>query len=660
VTRVRALLTLLAGLFLTAPALASAPTISPEVAEQIARAFQQGGGERILNFVSDVRVERNGDLDVTETIRLIALGQEMRHGIQRDFPTSYRNKLGQRTTVGFSVVSVERDGRPEPYKLIAQSNGKRVRIGDADTLLPLGEHSYVIRYRTTRQIAYGDAQDELYWNATGTGWTFPIDQAEARITLPSPAQFGDRAAYTGAQGSTDRDATVIAERPGYIAFATTAPLPREAGLTVAAAFPKGVLDPPAAGQRLRWWLADWGALGAGALGVIALLGYYFRAWLTVGRGPRAGTVVPMFTPPDGLSAAAARYISRMGLDDRAFTAAIVELGVRGQLRIRKEGDGWLSKGTTTLERTPDDRALPEPESAMLASLFSAGDSIALKQTNHSRLQGARGALEQGLEAQYLDTMFRRNREWAAFGVIAIALAMLAVALVGTMVRSPAPDRTAMVAPVIAFACLLGAHWLYRVTQRTTRGTKLLAWLGAAAFGFGAAIYGIAAVTDAVEAGQWSVLLPLLALPVALSAFAWIAAPTREGRAVMDRIAGFKQYLGITEEARLDTLHPPEKTPELFERYLPYAIALGVENRWAERFAGVLAAAAAAGATGSAMGWYAGSGNVWDDPGGFAGSVGSSLNSTISSASTSPSSSSGGSSGGGSSGGGGGGGGGSGW
>ena len=62
--------------------------------------------------------------------------------------------------------------------------------------------------------------------------------------------------------------------------------------------------------------------------------------------------------------------------------------------------------------------------------------------------------------------------------------------------------------------------------------------------------------------------PLLALPLVISAFWWMGAPTKRGRAVMDRIAGFEQYLSITEEDRFETLHPPEKTPELFERYLP--------------------------------------------------------------------------------------------
>ena len=91
--------------------------------------------------------------------------------------------------------------------------------------------------------------------------------------------------------------------------------------------------------------------------------------------------------------------------------------------------------------------------------------------------------------------------------------------------------------------------------------------------------------------------------------------------------------------------------------MPYAIALGVENRWAERFQGVLAAAAAQGQQGFA--WYSGSSSPWNDTDGFVSSVGSSLASTVSSASTAPGSSSG-SGGGGSSGGGGGGGGGGGW
>ncbi len=153
---------------------------------------------------------------------------------------------------------------------------------------------------------------------------------------------------------------------------------------------------------------------------------------------------------------------------------------------------------------------------------------------------------------------------------------------------------------------------------------------------------------------------------------WMEAPTRRGRKYLDHIEGLRDYMGTAdEERRLEVLNPPEKTPELFERMLPYAIALDVENSWAKKFAAVLAAAAAApaaAATGVAVSnWYAGNRDWSQDPAGLTGAITSSATPVyVSSSSSSPGSSGGssfsssGSSGGGSSGGGGGGGGGSGW
>jgi uncharacterized membrane protein len=139
----------------------------------------------------------------------------------------------------------------------------------------------------------------------------------------------------------------------------------------------------------------------------------------------------------------------------------------------------------------------------------------------------------------------------------------------------------------------------------------------------------------------------------------LRAPTQSGRQLMDQIEGFRLYLSTAEEERLKVLHPPEKTPELFERYLPYALALDCENEWNAKFATVLAAAAAAGA--AAPLWY--SGSRWDNgsTGGFTDSLGRSLASSAAAAATAPGRSSGsGGGGGGFSGGGGGGGGGGGW
>lgn len=617
--------------------------------------------ERIRDFHSDVRIAKDGTLTVTETITVVSEGVDIKRGIQRDFPTSYRNPLGQTTRVTFDVQSVTRDGNPEPYTMIGLSNGERVRIGQADVMLTPGDHVYVIAYRTSRQLRFDKAFDELYWNATGTGWTFPIDAASARLTLPSPAQFGKRAMYTGPQGATGPGNAVVSdEGPGFIAFRTNRPLAAGEGLTVAADFPKGVVDAPAATTKAAWWLRDWGPLLAGLVALAALLLYQLRAWWVAGRGPRAGTVVPLFAPPDGMSAAACRYVSRMGMDNRAFTAAIVESAVKRQLHIDKADGGWFASDTTTLSRTRGGQPLGPAEKEMLDALIATDTgSLELKQANHSTLQSARSALGGELDRQYLGTLYVKNSDWAVWGLLGIPVAMLGIAIVAALVGASVPG-IGFFAPVAGLVAILGIFVCWRLTQGQKGCLLALVWIGLVGCAIATLFAGFTSVIMALEGGAWAVLLPLLSVPVAILAFKWMYAPTADGRVVMDRIAGFKHYLGITEEERLDTLHPPEKTPELFEKYLPYAIALDVENRWADKFASVLAAAAATAGGAAALSWYSGSGNAWDDPGGFASSIGDSLNSSVSSASTSPSSSGSGSSGGGSSGGGGGGGGGSGW
>jgi len=121
------------------------------------------GAERILRFVSDVNVLQNGDLQVTETIRIEAEGDQFKHGILRDFPTIYTRRDGTRVRVGFDVQSVTRDGDREPFTTERKGNGVEVRIGDPDRMLSFGPHEFVIRYLTTRQLGFFADYDKLYW-----------------------------------------------------------------------------------------------------------------------------------------------------------------------------------------------------------------------------------------------------------------------------------------------------------------------------------------------------------------------------------------------------------------------------------------------------------------------------------------------------------------
>ncbi|HEX8621993.1 MAG TPA: DUF2207 domain-containing protein, partial [Allosphingosinicella sp.] len=530
--------------------------------------------ERILHYLSDVAVAADGTLDVTETIRVRSEGSRIDHGIYRDFPTRYRNRAGGEVRVGFEVLGVQRDGADEPWKTERQGNGVRVYAGDADTHVPPGEHVYAIRYRTTRQLGFFEDYDELYWNATGNGWVFPIDVAEARIRLPRPVPFGQRAVYTGPQGSRAANAEVVSEAPGEILFRTTAPLGPEEGLTVAAAWEKGVVAQPPPPSAARLWLRDNGPPAAAALALIGLLAYYFHAWRSAGRDPKPGTIVPIFSPPDGLSAAAMRYITKMGADSRAFAAALVELGVGGHVRLTEEEGGWFSKGRTTIWKTAGRTAVPAPEAAMVASLFAGGrDSILMDQKNHSTFSAAQKSLEKNLKQLYEGRLFVRNQVWAVRGLVLMAAAFI---LPAAAVLLTAPDdygRGDLTVAWAALGLLAASLGLYYLSRRADGALPMLWKILAIFIGLFGLVAGVVTVGNAFEAvfaeedfrRLIPLLLPLLALPVVLTAFSWMAAPTREGRAVLDRIAGFRHYLSVAEEDRLEALHPPDKTPELFER-----------------------------------------------------------------------------------------------
>ncbi|HET7710029.1 MAG TPA: DUF2207 domain-containing protein [Sphingomicrobium sp.] len=613
--------------------------------------------ERITRFTSDIDIRADGSLDVAETIDVVAENDRIKRGIFRDFPTRYHGRNGAQLKVGFDLVSVTRNGSPEPARVEPINRGVRVRIGDPDRLIDPAEHRYVIRFRTTRQLGRFADYDELYWNVTGNGWVFPIAAAEVNIRLPEPAPFGKYALYTGREGSTASFAELIDRKPGEIAFRTTRPLGPNEGFTVAVAFPKGVVADANSATRTGWLLADYGPLAVGGLGLIGACIFYYFAWARAGRDPPAGTIVPLFSPPDGLSPAAMRYVWKRRLDNRAFAAALVDSGVRGHVRLSEEDGGFfgLAADKMRLERTPGTEPLPDAEQAMLAQIAMTGETIIMEQKNHKKFSSAKKMLESAFKRQFEGRMFNRNYGWAAAGVGIVIAGLWLTAAAVTAATGTVDILQIGVALGALLTCALLAILIHGLS---TVGKCLIAALMAIAFAAALAT-GMPILFAAFETGWIAPLvLPLLAVPLMITSFFWIAAPTKEGRTVLDRIMGFRHYLSVAEGPRLDRMTgAPSPAFELFEKYLPFAIALGVENDWADRFKDRLAAAQVEGHRG--FGWYSGHSNPWSNPGSFASTLGSGLASTLSAASTAPGSGSG-SGGGGSSGGGGGGGGGGGW
>ena len=176
--------------------------------------------ERILDFNSRMQVQQDGTMTVTEEIRVVCAGRQIKRGIYRDFPTKYKDRYGNTVKVGFEVLEVLRDGISEPYHFKELSNGKRVYIGKKEIFLKPGTYTYTITYKTDRQLGFFDDFDELYWNVTGNGWDFVIEKVEAMVELPPGADMLQSAAYTGRLGEKGQDFTTNYDQYGNIIFTT--------------------------------------------------------------------------------------------------------------------------------------------------------------------------------------------------------------------------------------------------------------------------------------------------------------------------------------------------------------------------------------------------------------------------------------------------------
>ncbi|MHC4716020.1 MAG: DUF2207 domain-containing protein, partial [Planctomycetota bacterium] len=548
-------------------------------------------------------------------------------------------------------------GKPESHHTERKGNYTRVYIGRKNVHLKPGEYTYTLKYKTARQLGFFGDHDELYWNVTGNEWDFPIDRASATVSLPPevPREQIEVEAYTGPKGAKGGDYTASVTAQAQADFKTTSPLGRREGLTVVVGFPKGAVREPTAGEKLSYILAASGVLVAGLIGLLVVAVYYLVAWARVGRDPAKGVIVPLFAPPEGLSPAACRYVRRMAFDNKCLAAALVNMGVKGHLTIEEDdGDYALLKNDGA-----DEKALSRGETKVARKLFGSRDRLEMDNANHTSFQNAVKGLKQVLKDEHQGRHFHANVKWFVVGVILSVLTVGVVAL-ASFVRDGRP--------VVAFLSLWLTIWTVAVgallrqvfaTWRAVRGgRKAGGALGITLFAIPFCVAEV--IVLGVLVWQTSIWMALVFVLLGLLN-AWfhhlLKRPTIEGRRVMDDIEGLRMYMETAERDALEyaTSSAPERTPELFERFLPYAIALEVENQWAEKFADVLARAG----EGYSPGWYHGRSFTALGAAGLATAVGGSLSGALSSASTAPGSSSG-SSGGGSSGGGGGGGGGGGW
>nr|WP_256834179.1 DUF2207 domain-containing protein [Pseudomonas oleovorans] len=620
--------------------------------------------EAIEDFAVTLQVEADGNLLVTERITVRAEGQDIRRGIYRDLPVSYALPMGLEQSSPITLLGVTRDGRPESVR--SERNGAWVRfyLGSPNILLEPGRYHYELRYRVGRALLHHADTDELYWNVTGNGWLFPIRQASVEVRLPAGARIGQFAAYTGAQGDQGQDFQILERRDDYLRLATTETLPAYHGLTVAVDWQAGLVPRPGLLQNASRAVLDNLGVGIGAVLLIGLLLFYLRAWNRVGRDPRKGVIIPLFEGPQGMSAVQAGYLWHRGLrgafgEARAFSVWLTDMAIRKHLHIEDKPHG----GGFSLARDQGAGSdISELDRDLRKRLFPAnkiGIALIIGTQYEPRLADAVAGLSSQLGEQG-KAWFANNRGIWALGLVWAALACAATVLLS----GQGEDEWATGLAGLVFSLGFGVPALVvfnMARHQPSFGKQMGLYLVALMFGWPVPV-GLMMIAASVSVP--ALLLVVAYVVLVLVFYFLLPAPTLEGRRLLDALEGYRDYLQLAERDALALAgDAPAMSIALYERHLPFAMALGVEDKWSARFSEALASGLIDPTQRDYQpSWYH-SRSSYSSPQALSGALAAGLASATALASSPPSSSSsggGGSSGGGSSGGGGGGGGGGGW
>ena len=490
---------------------------------------------RINNFNAQIVLDEKGTLHIEEKID--ANFYSPHHGIERWIPVSYRRPTGENITVSLKVISATQDGGSAQYTTSRSGRNILVRIGDPDRTIT-GTHTYTIAYTVARALLFHDDYIQLYWNVTGNEWAIPMDGASATVTLPNTVNSSDVAttSYIGYYGNNTRGREATIDDQGRFVLTSGLLLPGE-GLTIDMSIPRDqiAIAAPTTWQKTLWFL---NANKYAALPILTLI-IMFLVWLKVGKDPRKGTIAPRFEPPRGMHPGEAGVLIDDRADLRDISAMVIGLAVKGYLTIREVDD--------------QKQGIPEK----IKDLF-----------------GHSGPL---------DYEFIKEKD------VDSDLSKVEATLLGAIFDSTHPDKQLLssmenefykVLPQIKsdlYTGLIKKGYYPSNPERTRKS-----YAGAGMFG----------IVLAIAIGGWSGSL-YLGLAIALSGLIVLAfspimpRKTKKGVLVLQDLLGLSEYIQRAEVKQMEFHDTPEKSPKLFEKLLPYAMAFNLTSIWTKQFEGLM-------------------------------------------------------------------------
>jgi uncharacterized membrane protein YgcG len=480
---------------------------------------------RIERFDEEVVVAQDGSVDVTENIRAHFIGGHW-NGLYRTIPVEYFTPQGLNYSLFLDVKNIT-DG--EGQKLRFESSRERhyrklkIFVPNADN----STQTIVIHYTVSDALRFFEDHDEFYWNVTGDSWDIPIQAASARVVLPEGTTGIRVNVFTGTYGSNTKDADAQVVGNGVEAQ-TRDPLRYHEGLTLAVAFDKGFVHEPSSSEKLLRTIRSNIVL----LVPIAIFALMFYLWWTRGRDPRLRPISAQYEPPDKLTPGEVGTLVDESADMRDITASIVDLAVRGYLVIEEKEKShmlglWHDKNYIFHLKKPRNEwtGLKSHEQDLLGGLFADGDNVSL-----SDLQNRFYRFLPSIKNSIFDSLVQH----------------------GYYARRPDRVRSAYIGGglVVGFLLIWG-------------GNLVAKSLGMAPMPF-------------IIAGILSAAI--------ICGFGWfMPAHTEQGTRALERTLGFEDFLAHVEADRFNRM---VKTPEMFEKFLPFAMALGVEKNWSKAFQGI--------------------------------------------------------------------------